>query len=64
MYTSTVKIESKLGKDYLVTDYYKDGVWVKSTVQSVSAINVLEQKNHFTFLKNLAEQKLNALNKL
>lgn len=64
MYTTSVNIQTKFGKKYLVTDYYKDDIWTSSTIQLVDNINVLEQKNNFSFLKKLADQKLNALNKL
>jgi hypothetical protein len=64
MWTSNCKLESKLGKDYLVTEIYKDGVMVKCTYELVENVKVLEQKNIFEFLKKLAEQKLNVLNQL
>ncbi len=64
MYSVTVENQSRLGIDYLVTTYFKDGKVVRCSYEIVEGINKQKQINELMLLKSLAEQKLNLLQKI
>jgi hypothetical protein len=61
MYTCTVIKISILGRDYLETTFFKDGVVLDTVRELVDSVKIIEQMNKYTLLKSLSEQKIMAL---
>lgn len=64
MYSVTTEIRNILGKQYLETIQFKDGVIIHQMLEPADEIDKQKQISIWGHLKNLAERKLQKLNQL
>jgi hypothetical protein len=64
MYTCTTEIRSILGKSYMETIVFKDGVVVKHCMQAITELNITQERATWEFIKLISERKLQKINQL